>query len=78
MAFRQVARPAAEKLQAEIQPLKQRFRRKQLDPGRRKLYRQRQPVEPAADLFHRGRVRVRKPEGGRGGPGPLAEELDGR
>ena len=64
LPLRQVARPAREQGQPEIQPVEQRLRREQLDPGRRQLDRQRQPVEPLADLRHRGLVRRRSSKPG--------------
>ena len=54
LAGRQVARPIAQQPQAILHLRQQRLRREELDPGRRQLDGERQPVEGAADRGHRG------------------------
>ena len=53
-----VAGAAGEQVEALLEPREERLRRQELRAGRRELDRQREPVEPHADLGHRGRVRV--------------------
>ena len=63
--------PAAEELEPLAEPREQRLRRQQLDARRGELDRERQPVEPHAELRDRRRVLVRHGEARRDGPRAL-------
>jgi len=80
-ALGQVGGAAGEQGQPVGQARQQRLGRQDLDPGGGQLDRQRQPVEPAADLRDRRRIVVGEAEGRVGGVRPLDEERhrgDGR
>ena len=74
LALGPVARAAAEELEPLPEAREQRLRRQQLDAGRGELDRERQPVEPHAELRDRRRVLVRHGEARRDGPRALEEE----
>ena len=57
---RSVARTAGQERQPFLEPRQQRRRREDPYPCRRQLDRQRQPVQPPADLRHRRGVLRRK------------------
>src|SRR5262249_12181065 len=56
---RQIARSANQQSQTLLQPRQQPFGREQLDARCRQLDRQRQPIQPAADLGYHRRALVR-------------------
>jgi hypothetical protein len=61
-------------LPRRFQPCQHGLRRQQLDPRRRQLDRQRQPVQPRAQLGHRRRAGVGDREVRAGRPGALDEQ----
>ena len=71
---RSVARTAGQERQPFLEPRQQRRRREDPYPCRRQLDRQRQPVQPPADLRHRRGVLRRKGEPGPDRLRPLDEE----
>ena len=58
MTRRHVARPAREQVEALLEPREQRLRREQLRARSRELDRERQAVEPDANLGDRRRIGV--------------------
>ncbi len=72
----QVAGRAPEQLEPASEPITQRFRREQPQAGRSELDRERQAVEPTADVADRGRVVVVELKVGTDCPGSIDEELD--
>ena len=76
LPLRQVAGAAAERLEAARQAVPQRLGREEVEAGGRELDRQRQPVEPAADVGHGGGVVVGQAEVGPDAARPLDEQLD--
>ncbi len=75
---RQVERAAGQEGEAVLQAGQAPPGREDADPGRGQLDRQRQPVEPDADLRDRGRVLGREGEVGPDGAGALEEQGDRR
>jgi hypothetical protein len=71
-----VARAAGQKRETLVQSSRQRLRGEQLEPRRRELDREREPVEPPADLEQGGGVLARRPEFGLDRSSPLDEEPD--
>ena len=76
LALGHVAGRAAEELEAAAEPVAQRLRREQAEAGGRELDRERQAVEPAADLGDRRGVVVGHVEVGAHGAGAVDEQLD--
>lgn len=76
-ACREIACTTDEHLQAIGEPGKQRGGREDFDPGGRKLDRQRQAIETAADLDDGGRVSFREREVRPHRPCPLDKERHG-
>ena len=76
LARGQVARAAGEQVEALLEPGEQRLRREQLRARGRQLDRERQAVEPDADLGDRRRVRARDGEVGLDRLRALDEERD--
>src|SRR4051794_15726018 len=57
LAKREIMRPVAQQLETRLKALKECRRSEQLGPSGRKLERERQPVEPNADLGDRWSIR---------------------
>ena len=76
LALGDVARRAAEELEAAAQAIAQRLGREQAEASRGELDGEREPVEPAADLDDRRRVVVGDREVGPDGARPVDEQLD--
>ena len=76
LARGQVAGAAAERLQAAGEPIPKRLRREEVQSGGGELDRERQPVEPAADVGDGGGVVVGEPEVRSDAARPLHEQLD--
>ena len=77
LAGRKIARAAGQELERLLEPPRHRVGRQQAAPGRGELDRQRQAVQPAADLGHVARTLVRELEGGIDCPCPRDEEPHG-
>ncbi len=73
-ALRVVAVAAREQGQAMLQPREHRLGREHLRPGGRQLDRQGKPVQPGADLRHRGSADLPEREVGSDGAGALGEQ----
>ena len=76
LALGDVARRAAEELEAAAQAIAQRLRREEAETSRGELDGEREPVEPAADLDDRRRVVVGDREVGPDRARPVDEQLD--
>ena len=78
LPLRQIERSARQQRQPLLQSRQPRPRREQPDAGRRKLYRQRQPVQPVTDSGQGLRTLPGEPEVRLDGLRPRHEEGDGR